>query len=57
MATETPVSLPMTRLKNGSDEATGLVAVTRMVVLNLLQRDPISFYELVMKCRDRNHKI
>ena len=47
----------MIRLKNGSDELSTLVAVTMMSLKNLIESDPISFYELVSKARDRNHKV
>jgi hypothetical protein len=45
------------RLKNGSDEPRPLVSVTTLVIRSLLQSDPISFYELVMKARDPKHEI
>ena len=44
------------KLKNGAIEAKGLVNVMMVALRNLLQEDPVTFYELVMKCRDRNHQ-
>lgn len=48
--------IPTTKLKNGAEEATPLVAVTMMALRELIKL-PIPFYELVMICRDRNHKL
>ena len=47
----------MIRLKNGSEELSTLVAVTMMSLKNLIKSDPISFFELVSKARDRNHQV
>lgn len=47
----------MTRLKNGTEELGFLVVATMLSLKNLIGDDPISFYELVMKARDRNHKV
>lgn len=47
----------MIRLKNGSEELSTLVAVTMMSLKNLFKSDPISFFELVSKARDRNHQV
>lgn len=47
----------MVRLKNGTEEPENLVKVVYMSATALLNRDPISFYELVMKSRDDNHKV
>ncbi len=33
-----------------------LVNVTMMSLRDLMQKNPIAFYELVMKCRNHNHK-
>ena len=43
-------------LKNGAVEAKPLVAVTLMSLEHLINSDPIAFYELVMVCRDKDHK-
>ena len=43
-------------LKNGTTEAKGLVNVMMISLHNLLQEDPITLYELVMKCRERDHQ-
>lgn len=47
----------MVRLKNGTEELSTLIAVVMLSLKNLIGDDPISFYELVMKARDRNHKV
>jgi len=47
----------MIRLKNGSEELSTLVAVIMMSLKNLIERDPISFFELVSKARDPNHEV
>ncbi len=44
-------------LKNGSVELLPIVNVTMMALRQLIKRDPIAFYELVMVARDRNHRI
>jgi hypothetical protein len=49
--------LAMIRLKNGSEEPQALIAVSMIALKSLIGEDPISFYELVMKARDRNHKV
>ena len=43
-------------LKNGAEECLPLVNVMMMSLRSLMQENPIAFYELVMKCRDHNHK-
>lgn len=43
-------------LKNGTTEAEGLVSVTMMSLSHLIQENAMGFYELVMKCRDRDHQ-
>ena len=43
-------------LKNGAQEPLPLVTATMMSISTLMQENPIAFYELVMKCRDRNHR-
>jgi len=45
------------QLKNGSVEVTSLITVTLMSLNSLIKQDPISFYELVTKCRNREHTI
>ena len=49
--------LALTRLQNGSEEPSISVAVTMMALKNLIQDDPLSFFELVSKARDRGHEI
>ncbi len=44
------------KLKNGAEEAAVLVAATMLSIHRLWDKEPIIGYELVMKCRDRNHK-
>lgn len=44
-----------TILKNGAEEAVSLVTVCMMSLEDLIKENPIALYELVMKCRDRNH--
>lgn len=44
------------KLKNGAEEATQLVEVTMSSLRTLFKKEPIVFYELVMKCRNRNHE-
>lgn len=45
----------MVTLKNGQEEAKIAVGTVMMLLNNLIKSDPICFYELVMKCRDRNY--
>ena len=45
------------KLNNGSEELNGLVNVTYMSLGALLEKNPIVFYDLVMVCRDRDHKL
>lgn len=42
-------------LKNGSREFAPLVGVAMGSLGLLMQKNPIAFYELVMKARDRQH--
>ncbi len=49
-------AMKLVTLKNGSQEAEGLVVVAMMSLRKLIQEKPIVFYELVMKARDPNHK-
>ena len=44
-------------LKNGTQEAEPLVKVAMFSLSNLIEQDPIAFYELVMLCRDRSHSL
>lgn len=46
----------MVTLKNGAVEAEPLVKVTMMSLGRLWDENPICAYELVMLCRDSNHK-
>ena len=43
-------------LKNGAVEASALVKVLTMTLHALMKRNPILFYELVMKARNPDHK-
>lgn len=43
-------------LKNGQEEARPLVVATMMALRSLMAEEPIVLYELVMKCRDRDHR-
>ena len=43
-------------LKNGAEEPEELVIATWESLANLHESDPTAFYELVMKCRDENHR-
>lgn len=47
----------MVKLKNGKEEPANLVAVTMVSIEALMESDPISFYEFVMKSRDAKHKV
>ena len=49
--------LALIRLKNGSEEPQALIAVCMIALKRLIGEDPISFYELVMKARDPNHRV
>jgi len=44
-------------LKNGAEEAEALVTVTIGSLHHLIETNPIAFYELVQKARDKDHKI
>lgn len=44
------------RLKNGTEEAKGLVATIVLALEKLMETDPLGFFELVKLCRDRDHK-
>jgi len=44
------------KLKNGTEEALPLVRITMLSLSALIEKNPIAFYELVMKCRNQNHK-
>lgn len=43
-------------LKNGTEELDALVRATMSSLEGLLNKNPIAFYELVMKCRDQNYQ-
>jgi len=47
----------LVKLKNGAEAMPSAVAVVMMSLEQLFRDHPIAAYELVMKCRDRNHKI
>ena len=44
------------KLEGGSAEAKSLVVVTMDSLQRLIENDPIPFYELVMRSRDRDHE-
>ncbi len=44
------------KLKNGAEEAEVLVETIMLSIHRLWDEELIIGYELVMKCRDRNHK-
>lgn len=44
------------KLKDGSVEVKSLVVVTMLSLECLITNDPIAFYELVMRSRDREHQ-
>lgn len=44
-------------LKNGDMVPVPMVATCHIALSNLMDENPIAFYELVMKCRDRNHRL
>ena len=46
--------MTITTLKHG-EESTPLVAVTMLALHHLLEQEPVAFYDLVMKCRDRDY--
>jgi len=43
-------------LKNGAEEVESLVRGIMWVLRTLIDKQPGLFYELVMKCRDRQHR-
>lgn len=50
------MALKTVKLKNGAEEAKGLVNITFMILQDLSKKNPILLYELVKKCRDRSHR-
>ena len=46
----------LVKLKNGSEGVKALVSITMMSLESLIETNPVAFYELVMKCRDVNHR-
>jgi hypothetical protein len=47
----------LTKLKNGSQELDTMVIVTMRSLQHLAKNDPITLYELVEKCKDKDHVI
>jgi len=45
------------KLKNGAEEAAPLVTIGMMSIGRLAEQYPMVFYDFVMLCRDRNHKL
>ena len=48
--------MELAELKNGTVEDKRLVSALCIVIANLSITVPIAFYELVMMCRDQDHK-
>jgi len=44
------------KLKNGTEEAKPLVVATMLSIKTLMKKQPIAFYDLVLKCRDNSYK-
>jgi hypothetical protein len=44
------------RLKNGTEEAKPLVAVTMMSLEHVMDERPLALYDLVMMCRDHDYE-
>lgn len=44
-------------LKNGAEEAKTIVNVLMKTLEDLVQQNPIAFYELVQLCKDSNHAL
>lgn len=44
-------------LKNGTRELEPAVKVIMFAIRELLKRQPLVFYDLAMRCRDRNYKM
>ena len=49
--------MEIVKLRNGSEEPKPIVVATILSLKSLMETKPITFYELVMKCRDRNHQL
>ena len=49
--------MEITRLKSGIDEASVLVAGTKLSLSGLMKSNPIAFYEVVMLARDISHEL
>jgi hypothetical protein len=49
--------MKIVRLKNGAEEADLLVGVVMAHLYDLMDSNPVAFYELVLLCRDPNHKL
>lgn len=45
------------KIRGGFEHVKVLVTRTVVSVSHLMKEKPIAFYELVMKCRDRDHKL
>ena len=49
--------MKVAKLRNGSVEQAMLVRGTMSSLMRLFSEDPLAFYELVQKCRNKNHAI
>jgi len=49
------MSIPIVTLKNGAEEPKSFIQATILALEDLKRNDAISFYELVMCCRDEDH--
>ena len=45
------------RLKNGTKQPISAVTAIMIVIRNLMDAEPMAFYELVLLCRDANHEL
>lgn len=50
-----PRKAKLIQLANGAQAPDILVEVTMMALRNLIDSDPVAFYEFTMKCRDASH--
>ena len=55
--TEGQDGLKLVTLKNGSEVTEPQVIATMASLNNLIMKNPSAFHELVMKCRDHEHKL
>jgi hypothetical protein len=48
--------MELVKLKNGSEEARVLVVATNLSIKTLMEKNPMAFYDLVEKCRNKDYK-